>query len=452
MSLHRSCCPCGDCYVGTLCTPCLEPCDDVAQPAATVHISAREWDLHAADVPGTGTGWVVYVNGAWYFFDGTTATCETRASDIDWLIAFRADECPDFSVGVDIVVPFVGGFDFSQTWNVSVSITDIADPVGCVQEAWNADFPGSAPTVTSATQPEYQGWDMDIVCVASDPVTTIYGSGGLGGGACAPDYELTGGGGMTQCAAPYDVFGYTGECIYTPTTYPASETSIEGCFSANTDDSTTVTGTAAITFNATCETGEFGFEIENVDADGYFVVTINSECVIRFIGPVEQFANAFNATFAGTGISCTVNDSNWFLGCKVREAYVGTAYQASFPYTAITSSTSFTLATFAPFTDTEDVDLSDIGYGPLLGSAGFNGACDVVTDAPYSGPICPPGCGGSFLPALTGFSASGTHSSGSGGYVREQYGIDLTPSTWTWATSYSGSDDCEPSGISWEVT
>ncbi len=456
MSLHRSCCPCGDCYRGTLCTPCIEPCDGETQPPETVYISEREWGLHAADVPGSGSGWVIYVGGAWYFFDGSTTTCEGRSSDIDWLIAFRADECPDFSIGVDIVVPFSGGFDFSVPWNVAVDIGDIADPTACVQGAWSADFPGTAPVVISATQPEYHGWDMDIVCVSSDPITMTYGAGGLGGGSCAPDYDLTGGSSMTQCGPPgsgNDVFGYTGECVEAPTTYPASETSIEGCFSANTDDSTTVAGADAITFTATCPTGTFAFEIENVDADGYFVVTINSACVIRFIGPVTQFAHAFNATFAGAGITCTVNDEDWFLGCKVRAAYVGTGDQASFPYTSVTSSTSFTLATFFPFSDTEDVDLSDIGYGPLIGAAGFNGSTNVVTDAPYTGPKCPAGCGGANLPAGTGFTATGTHPSGSGGYVRERYGISLAPSSWTWVTTYANpGDPCEPDSMSWTVT
>jgi len=454
MSLHRSCCPCGDCYVGTLCTPCLEPCDDVAQPAETVYISAREWGLHADDVPGAGSGWVIYVGGAWYFFDGTTATCETRASDIDWLISFRADECPDFSIGVDIVVPFVGGFDFSTSWNVYVDIGDIDDPTACVQNAWNNETPGSAPTVISADQPTYHDWDMDVVCVASDPIDMIYGTNTFGGGGGGiTDYTLTGGAGMTQCGPPgsgNDFYGYTGSCFTSPTTYPASETYIAADFGANTNDSTTVYGNAALTFTATCTTGTFNIGLESVDADGYCVCIVNETCIIRFIGPVTQFANAFNATFAGAGITCTVNDEDWFLGCKVRAAYVGTAYQASFPFTE--TSGGATIATFFPFADTVDIDLSDTGYGPLIGVANFNGGTNVVTDAPYSGQICPPGCGGSFLPATTGFTATGSHSTMVSGYVRERYDVSLRPQTWSWSIATSTGDPCEPSSPVWTVT
>ena len=452
MSLHRSCCPCGDCYRGTLCTPCIEPCDGEAQPPETVYISAREWGLHADDVPGSGSGWVIYVGGAWYFFDGSTTTCEGRASDIDWLIAFRADECPDFSIGVDIVVPFSGGFDFSVPWNVAVDIGDIADPTACVQGAWSFEFPGSAPVVLSADQPTYSGWDMDYVCVGVDPVNQMYGSNNFGGGGGGlPFYTLTGGSGMTQCSAPDDLFGYTGSCFSAPTTYPASETSIAADFGANTNDSTTFYGNAAMTFTATCPTGTFNIGLESVDADGYCVCIVNETCIIRFIGPVTQFAHAFNATFAGAGITCTVNDSDWFLGCKVRAAYVGTAYQASFPFTE--TSGGATIATFLPFADTVDIDLSDTGYGPLIGVAGFNGGTNVVTDGPYTGQVCPAGCGGTSFPAGTGFTATGTHPSGSGGYVRERYGISLAPSSWTWALSYANpGDPCEPDSMSWTVT
>lgn len=443
MSLHRSCCPCGDCYDGVLCESCLEPCA-ITQPAATVQVSAREWLNNYDDLPGTGSGAVVYVNGAWYFFDGTTSTCSTRAAEVDWTISFKADECPDYAVSLDIVVPFVGGFDFTQTWNVAVDIGDIDDPTTCVQNAWTNDFPGSAPLVLSADQPVYSGWSMDFECSAANPVDMIYGTGSN------TDYTYVGDGSMTTCAFPDDFYGYKGTCVEPPVTYPESQTSIEAFFFADdvTPDTPEDFTSDAFKFVQTCPTGTFSIDIENVDADGYFVVTVNTSCVIRFIGPVRAFANAFNATFAGTGVECVVLDDDWFLGCKVREAYVGSIYQASFPFATV-SPTSISLTSLG---DEETITVSDYAYDRLHGIAGFNGSSNVVTDAPYSGPICPPGCGGSFLPAQTGFDAYGTHVTGSGNQVRERYGVTLHPSTWTWSRVTSTGDPCEPSSTTWTVT
>lgn len=440
MSLHRSCCPCGDCYDGVLCEPCLSPCVDVAQPAATVQISEREWLNHIDDLPGTGSGAVIFVNGAWYFFDGTTSACSARASTIDWSISYRADDCPDFGVSLNIIVPFTGGFDFTVGWTAFAEIGGITDPLGCVQNAWNNDFPGSAPLVLSAGDPNYVGWSMTAECAASDPVSAIYGTG------LSTDYSYAGDGSLTACSFPNDFFGHTGTCN---TTEFVSQVSIEAWFFADevTPDTAEDFTAEAFRFVQTCSTGSYGIEIENIDADGYFKITVESTCVIRFIGPVEAFANAFNATFAGTGVECEVLDPNWFLGSKVRAAYVGTAYQASFPYAAV-SPTSFSLTSLG---DDQAITVSDVAYDRLHGIASFNGSVEVVTDAPFSGTICAPGCGGTFLPANTGFDAYGTHPSGSGNQVRERYGVTLHPSTWTWNEETTPGDPCEPTSTSWAV-
>lgn len=443
MSLHRACCPCGNCYRGTLCESCLAPCD-IEQPSPVAYITAAQWLEHIDDLPGTGSGAVVWVDGAWYYFDGSTVACQSRAEQIDWTISFRADACPDYSVSLDIIVPFSGGFDFRDPWNVSVALSDVVDPIACMQNHWANTFPGDTTVVVSASQPDYQPWFATFTNIGSDPLLSVYGLG---------VYTVVGDGTLTQLAPPYEFIAYKPGCAQPPLdpSLPTATTSIEAfLFADPVEPSEASFSGEPFKFVQTCPTGSFSVSLTSTDADGYFVCIVNSFCTIRYIGPVSGFVNAFNATFAGTGITAELQDEDWFLGCKVREEYVGSAYQASFPAAGVGALSGSTTS----LGDEIQVVINETAYGRLHGIAGFNASSDVVLEdlgvTTYVGPYCP----SDDLPCGTGFDAYATHPTGVGNYVRERYGVSLMPETWLWNAQWMGdpTDPCKPIEISWTVT
>ena len=432
MTLHRSCCPCDGCYCGTLCTPCLEPCEVVEQPSATACISKREWDNNIDSVTaGSGSGWVIWVNGAYYFFDGTLSSCDTpRASSVDWLISFRADECPDFSLGLDIVVPFIGGWDFSRPYTVTADVESVENPDGCAFQT-----PGTGVT------PVFTGWSHTLQSPGLTAYDEFYG----------PSEITAYGGGMVPCVSPNEEIGTfgLGSCGSNPAE-AVSTTSISGGMSAAVAVGV-LPSDEAFRISFVCDAGSASVEvIDSLDADGYFVFEINGTCQIRFIGPVAQFVNVVRAFTAGSSLTASVLDGNWFLGSKVRPAYVGTVDQPTFPGTGVTPTGLQTLNTV---TTSVDFTVQDIAYDALSASASFNGSYNNGTD------ICAVQCVvSSPAPASAMFTtllSVAAHSSSIGsGRVREMYGIDLHPTTWSWSLDLTGwaGTDCGPVGGVLEVS
>lgn len=465
MSLHRSCCPCGDCYEGTLCDSCLAPCADVDQPAATAQISAAQWDLYAADVPGTGTGWVIWVNGAYYFFDGTTTTCSIpRVNSINWDISYRADSCPDFSASVDVVIPFVGGWDFSESSTFAASATGVSNPTAC------AAFLMIGASVTSATAPTFTSWTVGAQSVGPSAVELYYGGtfsytpgGGLVVTECGSDFIGTDGT-FPTCTPPGS--GLTG---FNSTTIIAPELSA----TAIMDNSQL--SACVLRFAQTCSTGTYSVDLETADADGYFTCTVETTCVLRFIGPVSDFVDMFNGVFAGTGITVSALETDWFLGAKVRAPYVGTADQPTFPASDV-SPTSFGLAGLG---DTQDVTLAGTVYGILdtdgvsvtdyrqiICGVQFYGKSTLTLADTTTYTLCtdcestvadPPLQMGNATSFYAEHATQETGATAGSGLIRERYGVSLAPSAWTWTQSplgYTTPDEtpCYLTGLSFGVT
>lgn len=345
-------------------------------------------------------------------------------------------------MSLDIVVPFVGGFDFRIPWNVAVDCGGISDSAACAEANHQYAFPSDTSVVTSATMPEYEPWSVDVTLSTTEPFDNIYGL------ADVADYSVVGDGSLTQLAPPYEYFAYKPGCTQSglDPSLPSATTTIAAYLRSVVEG-----GDNALSFRfvQTCPTGSYSVSLESVDADGYFVCIVNSVCTIRYIGPVRGFVNAFNATFAGTGIEAVAVDDDWWLGCKVRAEYVGTAYQNTFPSSVVSASAGSTTA----LGDEIDVTITDTTYSMSNGLSSFNATSDVVIEdggvVTYSGPYCPSG----YVMCGTGFVATASHWSG-GAIVRERYEISLAVPTWSWVAAWGGdpSDPCEPSGLVWTVT
>ncbi len=113
------CCGSGetDCYCGTLCVGCTEtdpdPC--APDPLPTACVSMAAWATHFDGLPGTGSGALIPINGAVYFFDGTTSPCVDRAvgDEIDWESATKADECPETCPHESAIITWSGSATYA---------------------------------------------------------------------------------------------------------------------------------------------------------------------------------------------------------------------------------------------------------------------------------------------------------------------------------------------------
>ncbi len=442
MSLHRSCCPCDGCYCGTLCAPCVTNCVDVAQPAATACISKREWEANIDSVTnGTGAGWMIWVDGAYYFFDGTLSTCDVdRGTVIDWLISFKADACIDLS-DITVTVPFSGGWGFDVPFTITSSANDaVVDVLDCAISLL------ANPGITSASEPTFDTHAVELVSAAATALALVYDYND-------PDTSTANVGSMTSCTGT-SLWAYSGagNCSNGGFTFPVSVSGIGFGYVASGGSALDAVCADTIRFDYACTTGSYLLEIvDNSNVDGYFEFNIGGTCLIKFIGPVAQFVNLFNAITAGSGLSATALDGSWFLGCKVRSAYVGTVDQPTFPYSSSAFGFAASTTLSAGGTTTADMTTCDEQYPPLTGTASFFGKSSITQNpgSPFDTcPDCPFGANG-----LGGArTVNGSHSSALDvdGNVREIYGISLHPASWTW-TEDGTTTDCTPTGVTWTV-
>lgn len=151
--------PRGDCYCGTLCVGCRDISESelcTPDPLPSVCIAADEWGAHFGDLPGTGSGALLPIDGQMYYFPGTTTVCEdpVDASAIDWDSGYRVDECPETCPHTTVRI----------TWSGSVTYEGI-----CCYDAdlgWSEYTNAWSSTQTAKTSPDL---DIAVDGACADP-------------------------------------------------------------------------------------------------------------------------------------------------------------------------------------------------------------------------------------------------------------------------------------------
>ena len=410
-----TCCRECECYCGTLCAQCGYSCVAVD---ATACISKEEYEANVGSLPGTGSGAVISVGGAYYFFDGTTAACTGRinSNSVDWDISFLADACPETDVDpITVTLAFVGGWNYANPFTVNVDATGIADYTGCGDCAGD-----SAPTLVGA--------GITFTNTSTSGIETYYGNTSNFTGAAS--------GGGTMCSTSEDAIE-GGTCAY------------DGAFKAWANE---IAPQLEVTDDGSLNVGELSivnacgvdYDITIThDADGYCTFCVDTTCCCKFIGPASHWVTFLNSVYAGSGLTFSiVGSDDWFVGAKVRGDFVGTVDQGSFPHSSFSPSTLTVLAS-----SSSTVTVSDYEYANIIGAFHMTG--ETTSSCPTCGAGSATGCGG-------WGDATATHPSGesSAGHVRERYGVDLAPAEWTWMASGSivAGADCALTGADWTVT